>query len=51
MKKIALTTLALAALGGATSASAADLAPRTYTKAPPVYAAVYDWTGFYIGAN
>ena len=31
---------------------AADLAARPYTKAPPpMVAAVYDWTGFYIGAN
>ncbi len=34
-----------------TSAMAADLAPRVYTKAPPVIAADYDWTGFYIGGN
>jgi outer membrane immunogenic protein len=51
MRKILLTTVALAALGTATSASAADLAARPYTKAPPVVAAIYDWTGFYIGAN
>ncbi|MBS0529365.1 MAG: porin family protein [Proteobacteria bacterium] len=49
MKKILLGTVALAALGLA-QASAADLAPR-YTKAAPMMAAVYDWTGFYIGAN
>jgi outer membrane immunogenic protein len=36
----------------ATPASAADLAARPYTKAPPpVLAPIYDWTGFYIGAN
>jgi outer membrane immunogenic protein len=34
-----------------TSALAADLAPRAYTKAPPPLVAVYDWTGFYIGGN
>ena len=34
------------------SASAADLAARPYTKAPPpMIAAVYDWSGFYIGLN
>ncbi|WP_423862441.1 hypothetical protein [Bradyrhizobium sp.] len=33
------------------SASAADLAARTYTKAPPAVAAVYDWSNFYVGAN
>ncbi len=51
MKKILLSTSALIALGMATSASAADLGARTYTKAPPMTSAVYDWTGFYIGAN
>src|SRR5262249_51542396 len=36
----------------ATPASAADLAARPYTKAPPpVVAPIYDWTGFYIGGN
>src|SRR6266404_9398265 len=35
----------------ATGANAADLAARPYTKAPPMIAAVYDWSGFYIGAN
>lgn len=49
MKKLFLTTVALAAI--ATSASAADLTARPYTKAPAVVAAVYDWSGFYIGAN
>jgi outer membrane immunogenic protein len=33
-----------------TSALAADLAPKVYTKAPPPVA-IYDWTGFYIGGN
>jgi outer membrane immunogenic protein len=49
MKKLLLGTVALIAL--AAPASAADLAARPYTKAPPPVAAVYDWTGFYIGAN
>jgi outer membrane immunogenic protein len=36
----------------AASASAADLAARPYTKAPPVaVASVHDWSGFYIGGN
>ncbi len=51
MKKILLASAALAVLGSATSASAADLAARPYTKAPPMIAVVYDWTGFYIGGN
>jgi outer membrane immunogenic protein len=50
MKKFLLGTVGLIALGVA-PASAADLAPRPYTKAPPMVAAVYDWSGFYIGAN
>ncbi len=35
---------------GATSASSADLAAQTYTKAPVVVSA-YNWTGFYIGGT
>src|SRR5437667_483765 len=38
-------------VAGVGSAMAADLAARPYTKAPPMIAAVYDWSGFYIGAN
>ena len=45
MKKILLVLAAVAALTG--SAFAADLSPRTYTKAPPPVAAP-SWTGFYI---
>jgi outer membrane immunogenic protein len=51
MKGFLLTTVAFAAFGIATQASAADLPARPYTKAPPMVAAVYDWSGFYIGAN
>src|SRR6476646_7117749 len=51
MKKLLLVTSSLIALGAAAPAVAADLAARPYTKAPPMVAAVYDWTGFYIGAN
>lgn len=51
MKQILLVTASLLALS-ATAASAADLAARPYTKAPPpMVATVYDWTGFYIGIN
>ena len=50
MKKI-LIAASLIAVSTAT-ASAADLAARPYTKAPaPMIAALYDWSGFYIGAN
>src|SRR3954471_7107335 len=51
MKKLLLVTSSLIALGATAPAVAADLAARPYTKAPPMVAAVYDWTGFYIGAN
>ena len=49
MKKFLMGTVALVAMAG--SASAADLAARPYTKAPPMMVAAYDWSGFYIGAN
>jgi outer membrane immunogenic protein len=52
MKMLLLGTVGLLVLGVAAPASAADLAARPYTKAPPMAAAaVYDWSGFYIGAN
>jgi outer membrane immunogenic protein len=51
MKKFLLGTVGLVALGLSAPASAADLAARPYTKAPPMIAAVYDWSGFYVGAN
>src|SRR5260370_28923286 len=52
MKKFLLATVGLVALGFGAPASAADLAARPYTKAPPpMIAALYDWSGFYIGAN
>jgi outer membrane immunogenic protein len=50
MKKILLSATALVAIGIAAPASAADLG-RPYTKAAPMMAAMYDWSGFYIGAN
>src|SRR5882757_7164674 len=50
MKKILLGLAGFIAL--AVPASAADLAVRPYAKAPPpMIAAIYDWSGFYIGAN
>ncbi len=52
MKKFLLGTIGLVALGIAAPASAADLAARPYRAAPPpMIAAIYDWSGFYIGAN
>ncbi len=35
----------------ATSAFAADLPARTYTKAPVYVEPIYNWTGFYVGGN
>jgi len=52
MKKLLLGTVGLVALGLAAPASAADIAARPYTKAPPpAPPPVYDWSGFYVGAN
>ena len=47
MKRLLLAGAALLSL--MTAASAADLAARPYTKAPPLSPA-YNWSGFYIGA-
>jgi outer membrane immunogenic protein len=47
MKRILLASAALLSL--MTAASAADLAARPYTKAPPLSPAV-NWSGLYIGA-
>ena len=44
------TLLAIAAVACAGAASAADLAPRTYAKAP-VPSPIYSWTGFYVGGS
>ncbi|RZN31246.1 outer membrane protein [Bradyrhizobium sp. Leo121] len=49
MKRFLFTAVAAMAIGS--SASAADLASRSYTKAPPPIVAAYNWTGFYIGAQ
>jgi outer membrane immunogenic protein len=50
MKKLLFVAAGALALGLSASASAADLAARPYTKAPPM-AAIYDWSGFYVGIN
>jgi outer membrane immunogenic protein len=54
MQKSHLIFLASVSAGAILSmgaASAADLPAQTYTKAPVLAAAVYNWTGFYIGVN
>ena len=50
MRSFTALGAAVAVLGLATAASAADLPARTYTKAPPMVA-TYNWTGFYLGVN
>jgi outer membrane immunogenic protein len=50
MKKFLLATVGLVALGVAGPASAADMAVKARPPAP-VVVPIYDWTGFYIGAN
>lgn len=50
-RSIVSVVMAVGTILGISSASAADLPARTYTKAPAVVAPVYNWTGFYIGAN
>jgi outer membrane immunogenic protein len=49
MHKFLIAVAALTVSAGA--ASAADLAARPYTKAPPMLDPIYNWTGFYIGGN
>ena len=52
MRGFLVAAAGLGALLLTSPVSAADLAARPYTKAPaPMVAAVYDWSGFYIGLN
>jgi outer membrane immunogenic protein len=51
MKKLLLGTIGLLALGIAAPAVAADLPARTYSKAPAMIPAFYDWSGLYLGIN
>ncbi|MCL2716346.1 MAG: outer membrane beta-barrel protein [Alphaproteobacteria bacterium] len=50
-KNFLFLTASLLALGFASQASAADLRTPVYSKAPPMVAAIYDWSGLYIGLN
>jgi outer membrane immunogenic protein len=50
MKKLLLSAISFVALGMAAPASAADMAVKAPPPAPPIQA-IYDWSGFYIGAN
>jgi outer membrane immunogenic protein len=50
--KLIAAAIAFSAIASVSTASAADLPARTYSKAPtPPPVAVYDWTGFYVGVN
>ncbi|MEO8320299.1 MAG: outer membrane beta-barrel protein [Bradyrhizobium sp.] len=49
--KFAATTTAILLAGAISTANAADLAARPYKAAPILAPMMYDWSGFYIGAN
>jgi outer membrane immunogenic protein len=51
MKRLTILAAAAIALGAAAPAAAADLPARTYSKAPAIMEAAYDWSGFYAGIN
>ena len=53
MKRMFLASVsALAVLSAVSAANAADLARRQQMAVKaPVYAPVYNWTGFYVGIN
>jgi outer membrane immunogenic protein len=52
MRKLLLGSVAFVLLGLTAQVFAADLAPRPYTKAPPMpVSPIYNWTGFYIGGH
>jgi outer membrane immunogenic protein len=51
MKKVLSGVVGLLALGVAAPAAAADFPAQPYTKAPAMVAAIYDWSGVYVGIN
>ena len=51
MKGLLLGVVGLVALGATAPTNAADIPAKAYTKAPAMVAAIYDWTGFYVGLN
>src|SRR6202011_1710756 len=52
MNKLLAVAVGVMTVGLSVPASAADLAARPYTKAPMApAAAIYDWSGFYVGIN
>jgi outer membrane immunogenic protein len=50
-KLIVPAAVAIGAIVGVGAASAADMKAPMYAKAPPVVQEVYNWTGFYLGAQ
>jgi outer membrane immunogenic protein len=50
-KFVVAFAVAITAIATIDAASAADLEPRPYSKAPVYFQPGYDWTGLYIGAN
>jgi outer membrane immunogenic protein len=50
-KMIVSAAVAISAIVGVGAASAADMAARTYSKAPAMVAAAPSWTGCYIGGG
>lgn len=50
MNKASLVAMVMV-IGGTAAAAAADLMRPSYVKAPRLEAALYDWTGFYLGIN
>ena len=51
MKKVLLSTVVFIAVRRSVSVWAADLAARQHEAPPQMIAAVYDWSGFYVGVN
>lgn len=51
MRKFLAAAIGLAALGTAAPASAADVSAIPYARAHTYIPALYDWSGFYFGAN
>jgi outer membrane immunogenic protein len=50
MKKVLIATLGLMAIASA-PARAADMPAKVYSKAQAAPAAIYDWSGFFVGFN
>jgi outer membrane immunogenic protein len=50
-KFIVSAVVSLSVIVGIGAASAADMAPRMYTKAAVVADPAYDWSGFYVGGH